>query len=70
MTHHSAKKDKWVRFKNKQPEIGRFTYQKSDINLEDNIDNITYGQYCGHDLSVKELKDYFDSAVWQYAINR
>ena len=65
--HRSEKKQKWVRFKDKQPKIGRFTYQKSNIDLYDNIDNITYGQYCGHDLSVKILRDYFDNAVWKYA---
>lgn len=67
MAHHSAKKEKWVHFTKKQPKISRFTYQKALVDLEDSIENITYGQYCGHDLSIKELKDYFDNAVWQYA---
>lgn len=56
----------WVRFKDKFPKIGRFTRQKEHYSLPDSTENITYGQYMGHDLTISFMREYCENAVWKY----
>lgn len=64
--HPFIKPERWIRFTRKTPKIGRSTYQKENENLPDNVENVSCGEYRGHDLSCPEQRGYFENAVWQY----